>query len=270
MSLGHPVPAQGGWRPFDPQGPPLPSAQSMSQQWRDIAFVHWRVDPDRVAPMMPRGVRPDVHDGATWVGLIPFRMVDAGVGRGPAVPWLGTFLETNVRLYSVDDGGRRGVVFRSLEAERLAVVLGARLGFGVPYQWASMTMSRLSPPSPTSAPDDPTGTVLSYGTRRLVGRGTRGRVVGGRLDVEVGAPLEGPDPLAHFLTSRFGLHTSVLGRSLWVPNSHGPWPLRRARVVHLEDTLVEAAGLPGVVDREPDSVLFSTGTTTVFGLPTPV
>lgn len=262
--MNAPVPAQGGWRPFDPQGPPLPSAQSMSQRWLDIAFVHWRVDPEVVAPMMPRGVRPDVHDGASWVGLIPFRMVDAGVGRGPAVPWFGTFLETNVRLYSVDDEGRRGVVFRSLEAERLAVVLGARLGFGVPYEWASMSME------PPRAPADPEGATLSYRTRRLVGRGTRRRLVGGRLDVEVGAPLDEPDPLAHFLTSRFGLHTSVLGRTTWVPNSHGPWPLHRARVAHLDDTLVEAAGLPGVAGREPDSVLFSPGTTTVFGLPTRV
>jgi hypothetical protein len=31
--------------------------------------------------------------------------------------WLGTFLETNVRIYSVDDSGRRGVVFLSLEDE---------------------------------------------------------------------------------------------------------------------------------------------------------
>ena len=69
------------------------------------------------------------------------------------------------------------------------------------------------------------------------------------------------------LTARFGLHTRVLGRTLWVPNTHGPWPLRTARVTHLEDTLVAAAGLPGVTGRPPDSVLFSTGVRTVFGLP---
>ncbi len=66
----------------------------------------------------------------------------AGVGRGRAVPWLGTFAETNVRLYSIDATRRRGVVFRSLESARLAVMIGARLSFGVPYTWARMRIER--------------------------------------------------------------------------------------------------------------------------------
>ena len=240
----------------DPQGPPLPTRQVMSQWWRDIAFLHWRVDPDAVAPLLPRGVRPDVHDGSSWVGLIPFRMVDAGVGHGGPVPRYGTFPETNVRLYSVDDAGRHGVVFRSLEAPWLPVVAGARLGFGVPYEWARMSVR------PAASPPDPAGATMSYRTRR---RGRRRP--GARIDVEIGRPLAEPSPLELFLTARFGLHTSVLGRTLWVPNTHTPWPLRGARVTRLEDTLVAAAGLPGVTTRPPDSALFSTGVRTVFGLP---
>ena len=240
----------------DPQGPPLPTRQVMSQWWRDIAFLHWRVDPDAVAPLLPRGVRPDVHDGSSWVGLIPFRMVDAGVGHGGPVPRYGTFPETNVRLYSVDDAGRHGVVFRSLEAPWLPVVAGARLGFGVPYEWARMSVR------PAASPPDPAGATMSYRTRR---RGRRRP--GARIDVEIGRPLAEPSPLELFLTARFGLHTSVLGRTLWVPNTHTPWPLRAARVTRLEDTLVAAAGLPGVTTRPPDSALFSTVVRTFFGLP---
>jgi len=245
--------------PLDPQGPPLPTRQVMSQWWRDTTFVHWRVDPDLVAPLLPRGVRPDVHDGSAWVGLVPFHMVDAALGRGRPVPWLGTFLETNVRVYSVDDEGRHGVVFRSLDADRLPVVAGASLAFGVPYKWAAMSLRAAGPRTPAS---DPAGARLSYRSRR------RGSGVGGRIDVEVGEALSEPSPLEIFLTARFGLHTSVLGRTLWVPNSHGPWPLHRARLTRLEDTLVAAAGLPaGVVDSRPESVLFSRAVRTVFGLP---
>ena len=54
------------------------------------------------------------------------------------VPWAGTFLETNVRLYSVDETGRRGIVFLSLDTDRSIVVAGARAGFGLPYRWARM------------------------------------------------------------------------------------------------------------------------------------
>ena len=110
----------------------------MNQSWRDLTFLHWAVKPQEVAHLMPPGVRPDTLDGVTYVGLIPFRMVGAGIARGPGVPYLGSFLETNVRLYSVDDTGRRGIVFLSLDADRAAVVVGARAVFGLPYRWARM------------------------------------------------------------------------------------------------------------------------------------
>ena len=63
-------------------------------------------------------------------------------GTPRPVPWLGTFLETNVRLYSVDSAGRRGVVFLSLDADRLLVVAAARAGLRVPYRWARMSYAR--------------------------------------------------------------------------------------------------------------------------------
>ena len=244
----------------------------MHQHWRDITFVHWRVDADRVQRYLPEGVRPDVHDGSSWVGLIPFRMVDGGVGPRRPVPWLGTFLETNVRLYSCDDAGRRGVVFLSLDAQRLPVVVGARLLFGTPYRWARMRST------PQPVPRDPTGSVVTYAARRLrVPWHRRTRPVGGnvppdphptsRLRVRVGERVAEPNPLEQFLTARFGLHTTVAGRVLWVPNTHAPWPLHRAEVLELDDLLVAAAGLPGVTDRPPDSVLFSPGVETSFGRP---
>ena len=246
---------------LDPQGPPLPTPQIMSQWWRDIAFLHWPVEPALLAPLLPKGVRPDEFDGAAWVGLIPFRMVDAGVLRGGPVPWLGTFPETNVRVYSVDDRGRHGVTFLSLEASRLLVVLGARLGFNVPYQWASMRVRDHG--------DHGDARVLTYTTRRS----TRARVPGrgrprSRITVRVGEPVLEPAPLDLFLTARFGLHTQVAGQPLWVPNTHGPWPLRRAEVLELDDDLVAAAGLGSFArTTPPTSVLFSEGVRTTFGFP---
>src|SRR6476646_5809463 len=76
--------------------------------------------------------------GLTPVALVPFKMVGAGFGNGPAVPYFGTFWETNVRLYSVDQQGRHGVVFRSLDASRLAVAAGARLSLRLTYRFSGM------------------------------------------------------------------------------------------------------------------------------------
>jgi uncharacterized protein YqjF (DUF2071 family) len=242
---------------LDPQGPPLRGRGFVHQWWRDLTFAHWRVDPAVVAPLLPPGVRPDVHDGSSWVGLIPFTLSEGGFGSGgPAVPRLGTFLETNVRLYSVDDEGRHGVVFRSLEAAQVPIVLAANSSLRIPYKLARMSRA------PVTMPEDPTGTVVTYRTRRR----TRARPASA-MTVEIGAPVPDPSSLEIFLTARFGAHTRAWGRTLWVPNTHGPWPLRRARLLDLDDELVAAAGLPGVVVSPPESVLFSTGVHTVFGRP---
>jgi len=227
----------------------------MSQRWRDLAMVHWSVPPRDVAAFMPPGTRPDTCGGRTYVGLIPFRMVDAGIGRGPAVPWLGTFLETNVRLYSVDARGRRGIVFRSLDADRLAVVLGARAAYGLPYIWSRLSFER-------AGPEPHRRDLLTYRTRRR-----REGAPSSDLTVRVGAPVLAPTPLEEWLTARWGLHSRWLGRTTYVPNEHGVWPLHRAEVVHLDDGLVAAAGFAGVTGRPPDSVLWSPGVEAVFGPP---
>jgi uncharacterized protein YqjF (DUF2071 family) len=176
-------------------------------------------------------------------------MVGAGVGRRAPVPWLGTFLETNVRLYSVDAAGRHGVVFRSLDADRLLPVLGARGVYGLPYIWSSMTRSVRGP----SGREERTWTCR----RRRSG-------VSSRIVVRVGPVVE-PTRLDVFLTARWGLHARHLGRTWWVPNEHEAWPLHEAEVVELEDGLRAAAGVP--VSGPPSHVRFTSGVRTNFGVP---
>lgn len=108
--------------PISTRAPGLPRRTVASQRWTKLAFLHWRVAASLVAPLLPAGVRPDEHDGSSWVGLIAFRLDRATLLGSPPVPYFGDFAEVNVRLYGVDAAGRRGVVFRSLEASRLAAV----------------------------------------------------------------------------------------------------------------------------------------------------
>ncbi|GIG39288.1 YqjF family protein [Cellulomonas phragmiteti] len=238
-------------QPVSASPPGLTGRAVMRQWWRDLTFVHWRVEPEVLAPLMPAGTRPDVHDGSSWVALVPFRMVGAGAARGPGIPWIGTFPETNVRLYSVDEQGRRGVVFLTLEASRLAFVLGSRAVFALPYTWSRMRVTEADG-------------VLTYTSRR---RWPGPRDATTRVVVRPGEPLAPGDPLADFLTARWGLHTRAFGRTLYVPNEHEPWPLRTAELLTLDDRLVAACGLPGIATRPPDSVLFSRGVRTRFGAP---
>ncbi|MBP1241497.1 uncharacterized protein YqjF (DUF2071 family) [Frigoribacterium sp. PvP120] len=236
--------------PVSTVAPDLLRAPVISQHWGGLAFAHWRVEPERVAPLLPPGTRPDVHDGSTWVGLIPFELSRSAFGPLPPVPWLGTFLETNVRLYSVDDLGRRGVVFRTLEAAKLLPVATANVALGLPYRWASMSRRRV-------------GGTVEYASRRH-GPGPRPST---RLAVRPTDEEVVGDPLAEFLTARWGMHVARGGTTRYWPNTHGAWPLRRAELMDLDDELVADSGLPGVTDRAPDSLLWSDGVDTVFAPP---
>jgi uncharacterized protein YqjF (DUF2071 family) len=221
-----------------------------AQRWEHLSFLHWPVAPEAVAPLLPPGTRPDTLDGVTWVGLIGFRMVGIGLGVGPGVPYLGTFCETNVRLYSVDGLGRRAVVFRSLDAERLLPVAVAQVALRLPYQWSRMRMAR-------------DGDTFTYTCRR---RGPAHRGVRSRMVVRAGEPIGSPTDLEHFLTARWALHTRAHGRTRYLPNAHPRWPLHRAELLELDDELVAAAGLPQV-QGPPPSVLYSPGVDVRFGAP---
>ncbi len=138
MSSSDPKP-----EPVSPDPPAAPMRPLLTQSWLDLAFLHWAVAPEAVAPLLPRGTVPDTFDGATtYVGLVAFRMHRVGVLGLPGVPYLGSFPETNVRLYSVDGRGRRAVVFRSLDASRLVPVLVGRAAVRLPYVWARMGVER--------------------------------------------------------------------------------------------------------------------------------
>ncbi|MEE6138194.1 DUF2071 domain-containing protein [Mycobacterium sp. 050128] len=228
--------------------PPLPGPVTFDQQWSDLTFVHWPVQPDTVAHLYPPGTRPDVFaDGLTYVALVPFMMTSTKVVTALRLPYFGSFAETNVRLYSIDDAARHGVLFRSLETARLAVVPVTRIGLGIPYTWAKMRITRDS------------NHITYDSVRRWPRRGLRTR-----LTVAVGDEVE-PTPLEVWLTARWGAHTRWAGRTWWVPNAHGPWPLRAAHILELTDELIDASAVPRAGDRMRG--LYSPGVRTRFGRP---
>jgi hypothetical protein len=185
--------------------------------------------------------------------MIPFHMRRIRLPGLPALGPLSTFPETNIRTYVVDAGGRRAVWFASLEVSRLVPALVAQVTYRLPYCWAAMTIEATA--------DDRT-----YASRRRwpAGGGTS------RLRVRIGDRLDpdGLSPLDHFLTARWALASSILGRLLWAEVDHPAWTLHRAEVLELDQTLTRVAGLP---DPEGDPyALWSPGVDVRIGRPHPV
>jgi uncharacterized protein len=207
----------------------------MHQNWCRISFLHWPCDPCLLQSRLPAGLTLDTFEQTGWVGLTPFHLTGLRPPVVPKIPWLSEFPEMNLRTYVRGPAGP-GIWFFSLDAASLGAVLGARLAYGLPYHWATMRISS-------------TGTRVDYTSQRASARAA--------ITVDVGEALNEPDDLALFLTERYRLYTKFLGCLAVAPVEHAPWPLRRARLTSLEETVREAARLPN--EGKPPVVHYSAG-----------
>lgn len=215
----------------EPTGPSRRTV--LRQRWAEIAYFHWPYDSDVVQRLLPAGLTVDTFDDLAWVGLIPFEMRDVQLGPTPPVPWLGSFIEINVRTYVVDSIGRRAVWFFSLDVPRAVIVGVARSVFSLPYCWAAATHAL-------------DGDRHRYQMRRRWPRGaettaTMSFTVGDRI------PEAEVSDLDHFLTARWALMTQRRSQLLYGQVGHPRWPMHGVDDVRIDQNAIEAAGLPSPV-----------------------
>ncbi len=208
-----------------PRAEPVTPALNL-QSWLDLTFLHWRYPREMVQQQVPKPLEVETFDGAAWVGIVPFVIKGLRAPWMPALPWISRFSETNCRTYVRAPDGSSGVWFFSLDAARAAAVAGARIGYGLPYAWSRMRVSR-------------SGGVIGYESRRR----WPDRLARTSIRIEEGRPIASGE-LEIFLTARFRLYSFIFGQLTYTRIEHPPWPLRSARVLALEQTVTTAAGLP--------------------------
>ena len=217
----------------------------MLQGWDNLTFLHWRYQPEIIRRMLPRKLELDTFDGAAWIGLTPFIVTRTRPPGLPSLPWVSTFPEMNVRTYVRGPDGERGIWFFSLEAARLGAVIAARLGYGLPYRWARMSVRR-------------DREHIEYNSRRHYREGRAS------IAVRIEAPIQ-PNEQERFLTARFRLYTRLAGRLAFAQVEHPPWPLTAATALRLEQNVIEHSGLPAPTGNP--LVHFSPGVHTRIGRP---
>ena len=200
----------------------------LQMRWVDLAFLHWRVPASALRPLVPAWLELDTFQGDAWIGVIPFRMTNVRPAASLRIPTASDFPELNVRTY-VRHGSRAGVYFFSLDAASSLAVLGARVATGLPYFYARMY----------STIDG--GDVRYESTRTHVGASparfsARYRPTG---DVFTSAP----GSLEHFLTERYSLFVTHLGRPMRLDIEHVPWPLQCGSADVEVNTMAQASGI---------------------------
>jgi uncharacterized protein YqjF (DUF2071 family) len=134
-----------------------------------------------------------------------------------------------VRTY-VRAGGRVGVWFFSLDVDRFLPAAVARIAYSLPYCSGLADHVRA-------------GDVITSRVQRRWPGSTETPTT--EIAVRSGAPIDDSDSLAGFLTARWGLISATRhGRLRYAPVDHPRWELYEAELLHLDDHLVAAAGLP--------------------------
>ena len=182
---------------------------------------------ERVRPLVPAALTLDPHEGHVWVTLIPFLIAESRPSWLPPA-LANAFLETNLRTYVRGPDGEPGIYFFSLEAASPIAVAGARLGFGLPYFLAAMSRR---------VADDR----IVYTSRRRHG-GPAELAVTWTAGETTG--IAAPGSREHFLIERYTLYVERRAGLFRGRVRHAPYPLRRASIETLSETLLAAAGLP--------------------------
>lgn len=208
------------------------------QSWRDLAFLHWPIEVERVRDLVPRELEIQQFGGSSWIGIVPFRMAGVMLRGLPDLPGISAFPELNVRLY-VEHQGKAGVWFLSLDADHALAVWAARTFMHLPYFRARISLSEASDG-------------IDY---RCVRRGAQARFAA-RYRALSGVYEAAAGSLEHWLTERYCLYArSPAGTLMRTEVHHWPWPLQTAEAAVAENTLLDGHGL--AVPAQPVLVHFA-------------
>ncbi len=113
----------------------------ISQRWKDVAFLHYKVDAEELQKKVPFPL--DLFQGDAIVSIVPFVMSRIRFPFLLPVPGLSRLLELNLRTYVVVNGVP-AVYFFTLDSNHLPAVLIARWFFALPYRWMKLSFSFLN------------------------------------------------------------------------------------------------------------------------------
>lgn len=200
-------------------------------RWHDLLFLHWRVRPEVIRPLIPGIVELETFDGWCWIGVVPFRM--SGV-RPRYTPIPMAFPELNVRTY-VKKADRAGVWFFSLDASNWLAVRAARW-LGMPYYDAHMKV-------------EPQGHSIHYTSTRVHKRAAPAEF---SASYRPTGPIyqAAPGTLDHWLTERYCLYSALNSDRIVYGEIHHPqWRLQPATVELRTNTMTQALGIESSDDN---------------------
>ncbi|MGJ8638770.1 MAG: YqjF family protein [Opitutaceae bacterium] len=216
----------------------------MYQNWEELLFLHWSFDPEVVQQTLPDGLTVDTFEGRAWIGVVPFFMSGVRPRFLPGMPGVSSFQELNLRTYVVDEQGRSGVWFYSLDTSHRLPVWIARTFFHLNYVHARMFAKRSS------------GGAVDYSSQR----NSQDSVQRFQWKREGVTRVAEPGTLEHFLVERYRLYSynAKCGRLYTGTLSHAPYQIQEVSLEGYSQRLFALNGFATPAGA-PESVLATTG-----------
>ena len=223
----------------------------LKAHWGNLVMASWLVDPSRLGLSLLPACQPDLWDGKLPVSLVGVEFTEVAV-KGMSWPWHDRFPEVNLRTYVRGPRGP-GVMFLGELVPKFWVAWMARRSFGEPYQKTRVWLEkrvRLGEPE----------VAYHWETAERANR----------ISVKGGAELLDPpaEGLDSFLLQRCRGYNMHAGGTTYTV-SHEAWKIREVRRFAVDCSTGSPFGSAfGPIFRmEPDSVLFTEGSSVAVGSP---
>ena len=221
---------------------PMPERpHSLVQEWKNLTFMHWEVDPVKLAKYIPDGLEIDLFEGRAFIGTIPFIMANVRPRMTFPIPGVSTFPEINIRTY-VRKGSRAGVLFLTLEAQSLITCSYATRAYGLPYRYSIANVRSQDGKYRWNA-------CRKDGSHEIIGECT--------WDEQEEVAEKGT--LEEFLFERYCLYTIHRGNLCIAYTQHEPWKFGSGEVKLESNTLTDEFDLGIGNELLPDIVHVSEG-----------
>jgi uncharacterized protein len=216
----------------------------MHHKWRNLLFLHWKVNPATIQNSLPPGLYVDEFNGEAYLGIIPFKLYDISFKMLFNIVVDKEFNEVNVRTYVHDENGTPGVWFYSLDADSFKSVEGARL-LDLPYMHARIK-NKFTPP------DEHEFNVIRKDSPEEFKSTFKYKVEGESFIAESGT-------LEFFLVERYLLfkYDSSKKNLSSIRVVHQPYPLKQVELLQYDNNLLSLNGFS--IDSQPAHAIFSTG-----------
>lgn len=113
------------------------------QDWTNVLFLHWPISVPLMESLIPRPFIVDTFDEKAWISIVLFKVQNSrprGIPKQLSYPEI---IQINVRTYvKLPSSPERGVYFFRLYGKSLLATMGARSGYGLPFQYMQTEMKK--------------------------------------------------------------------------------------------------------------------------------